>query len=212
MKILITGCAGTLGKAFVRLLQTDNEVTGIDNNEWAVATFKNEFPNVKVILKDFDKWSFNQEPCDLLIHCAAYKHVDLGECEPHTFIENNVTNTAKLFAEAYKYNTDILFISTDKAVEPISTYGFTKALGEKLCLHYNGYVARSGNVLSSTGSVIPVWEQAIKEGKPIKITDQKMRRYIIDDKDCVEQIWKGYLKKEKLIIPVCDEKYIMDIY
>lgn len=210
MKILITGCAGTMGRAFTKHLCGSHEIIGLDNNEWAMAEYQNDFP-IKSILKSFEKWRFNQDPVDLVIHCAAYKHVDLGESNPHTFIENNVYNTGKLFAEAFKHNADILFISTDKAVEPCSVYGYTKAIGEKLCKHYGGKIVRLGNVLNSNGSVIPIWEEAIAGGKTIKITDERMMRYVIEDEEAVRQIWKGYLDGKKLIIPECEEKPIANL-
>lgn len=213
MTILITGCAGTLGRAFARYLKKDHHIIGVDNSEWAVAEFEEEFKDdipkkIEIHLNDFNNWRYHQEPVDLIIHCAAYKHVNLGEKNVHTFIENNVTKTGKLFAEAYKHGADILFISTDKAVEPISTYGFTKALGERLAKHYNGYIARCGNLLSSSGSVIPVWEKAIHDGKPIPITNVKMKRYVISAEDAAKDIWKGYMAEEKLIIPKCREVVI----
>lgn len=205
MTVLITGGAGSLGKAFVRLLHNKHNVIVVDNNEWACAALQSEFPDVTVLMKDFEKYRFDDNPADVVIHCAAYKHVDLGELNPHSFIENNVTKTGKLFALCQQFNVDILFISTDKAVEPISTYGFTKALGERLAWHYGGKVARLGNILNSSGSVIPVWEQAIEEKKPIRITDERMTRYLIEDIDAVSQIWDGYLKGKRLIIPHMDE-------
>ncbi len=213
MTILITGGAGSLGKAFVRLLRKKHDLIVVDNNEWAVAEFQDEFPGVGIHLNDFNEWRFHQDPVDLVIHCAAYKCLDLGEKNAHSFIENNITKTGKLFAEAYKHGANILFISSDKAVEPISTYGFTKALGEKLCWYYNGVVARVGNILESTNSVIPVWEKALKEKKPIKITDIKMARWVIDADNAVKQIWDEYDtdSQRNLIIPKCKELSIMEI-
>jgi len=211
MNILITGGAGSLGKAFVKLLHKKHHIIVIDNNEWAVAELEAQYPNIEIYLKDIEKYSFNQHPCEVLIHCAAYKHINLGEDNPHAFIDNNLSKTGKLFAEAYKYNVDIIFISSDKAVEPISTYGFTKALGEKLATHYNGYVVRLGNILSSSGSVIPVWEKAIKERRPIPVTDTEMKRYVIEENEAVKAIWRGYKAGEKLIIPKCREINILNL-
>lgn len=210
MNILITGIAGSLGKAFTVLLQDENLI-GVDNNEWAVAEFQKEFPHVKVLLEDFSEWKFDQHPVDLVIHCAAYKHLPLGEENPNSFIDNNIIKTRKLFAEAYKNNADILFISTDKAVEPCNLYGYTKAIGEKLCSYYNGHIARCGNFLSSSGSVIPVWEKCILEGKPLPVTDLKMKRYVIDMDEAVLQIFNQYLIGEKLIIPKCEEITLKDL-
>lgn len=205
MNILITGAAGSLGRAFIRLLQNDNDLICIDNAEWAVAEFKSEFPKVPIMLEDFSEWKYDQHPVDLVIHCAAYKHLPLGEDNPNSFIDNNIIKTRKLFAQAYKNNADILFISTDKAVEPCNLYGYTKAIGEKLAKFYNGYIARCGNFLNSSGSVIPVWEKALKENKPLPVTDLDMKRFLIDLDDAARQIWNGYLTKEKLIIPKCQE-------
>jgi len=199
--VLITGAGGSLGRELVKYLHESYQIIGMDNNEWACATLQNEYHDIKVLMKDFDKWRFDQDPCNILVHCAAYKHVNLCEDNPHDCIENNIIKTGKLFAEAFKNNVDILFISSDKAVEPCNTYGFSKAIGEKLCKHYNGSIARSGNFLGSSGSVIPIWEQCIAEGKPLPITDPKMTRYVIELPDAARQIWSEFLLGKKLIIP-----------
>ena len=183
----------------------------IDNSEWAVAEIKDKYPKAKFLLEDFAEWKFDQDPVDLVIHCAAYKHVNLGEDNINAFVDNNIIKTRKLFAEAFKNNADILFISTDKAVEPISLYGFTKAIGEKLAIYYNGRVARLGNILASNGSVIPVWEKAIANKAPIPITDKRMVRYVIEVDKAVEAIWVGYLGGKKLIIPKCRKIKLMDM-
>jgi FlaA1/EpsC-like NDP-sugar epimerase len=106
---------------------------------------------------------------------------------------------------------DVIFISSDKAVEPISLYGMTKAIGEYLTRESGGYIARCGNFLGSSGSVIPVWEKAIRESKPVKITDRRMKRFVIDPSDAAKQIWDGYLRGERLIIPKCKEVSIIKL-
>ena len=202
---LITGAGGSLGREFVKYLHESYQVIALDHNEWACATLQAEYSDINVLMKDFEKWKFDQEPCDIIIHCAAYKHITLCQDNPHDCIENNIVKTGKLFAEAFKNNVDILFISSDKAVEPCNTYGFSKAIGEDLCEYYYGAVARCGNFLGSSGSVIPIWEQCIAEGKPLPITDMSMKRYVIELPDAVKQIWSGYLKGDKLIIPEMEE-------
>lgn len=208
MNILITGGGGSLGQAFARRLYKTNKVTLIDNNEWSLAQC--DLP-VEKLLMDFSEWKFGEHPTDVVIHCAAYKHVNLGEENCEAFIENNITKTLALFKEAYKYNVDILFISTDKAVEPISLYGTTKFIGEYLCKSFNGAVARLGNILSSSGSVIPLWEKQIAEKKPITITDERMVRYVIEDYEAVDQIWDQFKAGKKLIIPQCKEVRMLDM-
>jgi FlaA1/EpsC-like NDP-sugar epimerase len=201
--ILLTG-AGSLGEAFIELLR-GNQLTVIESHEETVARLSDKYPEVRFILDDFSEWKFDQDPVEVLIHTAAYKHLPLGEENPNSFIDTNIIKTRKLFAEAFKNNVDILFISTDKAVEPCNLYGYTKAIGEKLCTFYNGSIARCGNFLGSSGSVIPVWEQCIKDNKPIKITDPEMKRFVIELDDAAKQIWDDFTQGKKLIIPTMQE-------
>ena len=208
MNIIITGGGGSLGQAFARRLYKTHKVTLLDNNEWSLAQCT--LP-VEKLLMDFSDWIFGEHPADVIIHCAAYKHVNLGEENVQAFIDNNITKTSNLFSEAYKYNTDILFISTDKAVEPISLYGVSKYVGECLCRSYDGAVVRLGNILSSSGSVIPLWEKQIEEKKPITITDERMVRYVIEDYEAVDQIWDQFKAGKKLIIPQCKEVRMLDM-
>jgi FlaA1/EpsC-like NDP-sugar epimerase len=207
--IFITGIGGTLGKAFARRLKDEYEVFGCDNSEWAVAAF--DIPGVTVRYMDFTDWRFCDDPCDIVIHLAAAKHVNLGEENVETFINNNINKTLKLFKEAYKYNTDVIFVSSDKAVEPISLYGVTKFVGEYLARHFNFSITRLGNILASSGSVIPLWEEKILKGEPIPITDERMVRYWIEDYEAVDQIWDMYKAGKKLIIPQCKKVRLMDL-
>lgn len=195
--VFITGIAGTLGKAFARFLVSQGyDVHGIDSNEWAVAVVRRELPDVDVVLGDITE---SKTLCLYCIHCAAYKHVDLVEDNVESAITNNVTKLIS-FLRSMK-GSQFLFISSDKAVEPISVYGYTKALGEHLTWQAGGQVARLGNILASNGSVIPLWEEAISNKQPIPITDERMTRYVIEAEDAVAQIWQGFLQGKKLIIP-----------
>lgn len=149
---------------------------------------------------------------DVIIHCAAYKHVDIGERQPTTFVTNNLTKTVKFYEKVRQGITRVLYISTDKSVEPISVYGATKFLAERLTTEIGGQCARLGNILSSSGSVIPTWEKAITDLKPIPITDPEMTRYCIEDYDAVFQVWEQFNEGRQLIIPkMGDPKRIMDI-
>lgn len=205
--ILIIGGAGSLGKEFVRYLEEANNVSVVDNNEWAVAELKQEFPGIDVYLQDYDQpingW-FNH-----YIVCAAYKHVNLGESNIESFVDNNLNKLAQFYSDHSDGN--FLYISTDKAVEPISVYGATKYIAEKLTWQYGGTVARCGNFLHSSGSVIPVWEKAISEGKPIPITDERMVRYVSNMDEAVKEIWEEYLKGEKLIVPTNRKVRVTDL-
>jgi len=195
MKILITGGAGSLGKEFVKQFRKDHDVIAIDNNEWAVAS------NPGTILCDYDEFNYEAYPLDLVVHTAAYKHVDLGENNPDAFIDNNIVKTLKLFKRLQSQATPFIFISTDKAVRPVNLYGFTKAIGEKLALFYGGHIARLGNLIGSNGSVIPLWEEQLKNNEPLTITNLDMERYLIDIDEAVRQVIFQYEQGERIIIP-----------
>ena len=197
MNILITGAFGTIGGEFTRrYLEMGHEVTGIDNNEWALVAYP-EHERLNKVLGDFANVSGE---FDLIIHCAAYKHIEVIENNKQSAFENNITKTDYL----YKYvKGPVLFISTDKAVEPSSYYGVTKQVGEELTRNYYGVVARLGNVMNSTGSVIPKWEEAIRKGEPIPITDFKMTRYMLPVDEVVDRVIRLYekAKTKQTIIP-----------
>lgn len=204
MKIFITGVTGTLGRAFVDHLQHGHAISGVDHNEERVATLRRDYPHFDIRIGDFGEEDFTSNPPDVLIHLAAFKHVDLCETTPSACISNNVIKTFNLFRNAKRMGVDILFMSTDKAVEPCSVYGYSKALMEKMVLELGGAFARSGNILASNGSVFGTWERAIQEGRPLTITHPEMRRYFITPENLVSRVWKLYLGDEKVIIPEMD--------
>jgi len=200
MNVLVTGFAGTLGSEFTRhFLKEGHCVSGVDNNEWAVAAFP-EHPNLSKTLGDFSDCLGEWE---LVVHCAAYKHVDLIESNQESAYENNVQKTGRLYSQT---QGPVLFISTDKAVEPISHYGETKKMGELLTLKRGGAIARLGNILSSSGSVIPKWEAAIANLEPLPITDPDMTRYMIPAPEAVRKIMALYgLGLGELVVPSMGE-------
>jgi UDP-N-acetyl-D-glucosamine 4,6-dehydratase len=203
MKVFITGITGTLGRAFVSHLQHGHVISGVDHNEERVAALRRDYPHFNIRIGDFADADFSDKP-DVLIHLAAYKHVDLCETSPSACISNNVIKTFDLFQNARHHGVDILFMSTDKAVEPCSVYGYSKALMEKMALELGGSFARSGNILASNGSVLTTWERAILEDRPLTITHPEMRRYFITPENLVSRVWKLYLGDEKVIIPEMD--------
>lgn len=205
MIILITGVTGTVGEAFVRLLGADNIIYGIDHNEERLAALRLEHPNARLFLGEFDEFNFSIANIDLVIHLAAFKHIDLCETNVNACVVNNVIRTHNLFKVAKSTGADILFMSTDKAVEPNSMYGFSKALGEGMAREYGGAFARSGNVVASNGSVFTIWDNAIRNQQPLKITHKDMKRMFISPDALVEQTWQLYREGQKEIIPKMDE-------
>jgi FlaA1/EpsC-like NDP-sugar epimerase len=205
MRVIITG-AGTVGRAFMRyFLSKGEEVVMVDVNEWALAELKDlarENKNLTLILDDCIK----APEGDLLIHTSAYKHVDLCEDNIESSYKNNVLKTKYLFVINRTKNK--IFISTDKAVEPISEYGKQKEEAEKIARGWGGVIVRMGNVLGSSGSIYPIWEKQIEEGKPLTITDWEMKRYFIDADEAIEKIMSLYPKAKigDTIIPEMGEE------
>lgn len=207
LSILITGIAGTLGTAFTELLKDDHNISGVDRNEDAANRFAHRFPNVPIECNDFDQVDLG--PIDLVIHLAAMKHIDICERDARACVLNNVIKTWMLFENAKSIKADVLFMSTDKAVEPCSMYGYSKALMEGVCKENNWAFARSGNIVESSGSVLKVWDEAIDQGKPIKLTHRDMRRYFVSPENLAQRIWTAYQKGIKEIVPEMDEEILL---
>ncbi len=127
--------------------------------------------------------------CDVIFHCAAYKHVPLMEENPVAVIENNVLGTKNILDAALSANVSrFVLISTDKAVEPVSVYGVSKMLCEKLVLTAAKSVqgkdkafmfVRFANVLGSRGSILPLFAEQLKTGGPLTITHPDIKRYFM---------------------------------
>ncbi len=138
--------------------------------------------------KEYVDYIIKKTHADVIFHCAAYKHVPMMEENPVAVIENNVFGTKNLLEAALKNGVQrFVLISTDKAVSPVSVYGASKMLCEKLILQYakkaapnqNFMFVRFGNVLGSRGSILPLFQQQIKTGGPVTVTDKEMERFFM---------------------------------
>ena len=133
-------------------------------------------------------------PVDSIYHAAAYKHVHLMEWNPLAAFKNNVLGTAVLAAAAEKHGVkQFVMISTDKAVNPRGMMGISKRLTERVVLERNPSatrfnVVRFGNVLGSSGSVIPLFQQQIREGGPVTVTSAETRRYFMSIPEAVQLV------------------------
>lgn len=201
LTVLCTGIGGTWGREYTRqLLEQGHTVVGVDRDEKSVAEFRRLFPDVKILLQDFSTLKLEGLGIDVTVHLAAYKHIDLCEVNVAEAVDNNVTKTVQFYQECAKNNVKILYISTDKTVNPQSVYGMTKALGERLTWEFGGSVARSGNIIGSNGSVVHVWREAIKNKKPLTVTDMGMQRYFISVEDAVSLSWSGFKAGKRLTL------------
>ena len=197
-KILITGGTGSLGQALTQRLLTMNvdSVRILSRNENKQVTMDEKFQNNKIRfiigdIRDKSRLQHALEGVDIVFHAAALKHVPVIEHNPFEAINTNVIGTQNVISACLEENVDIsVGIGTDKAVSPLNTYGATKLLMEKLFVTANNHMnpdrhktkfiaLRYGNVLGSSGSVIPKFIEQIKNGKKITITDPSMTRFSI---------------------------------
>ena len=138
--------------------------------------------------REYVRYIIKKTRADVIFHCAAYKHVPMMEENPVAVIENNVFGTKNLLDAAIESGARrFVLISTDKAVSPVSVYGASKMLCEKLVLQYakkaapnqNFMFVRFGNVLGSRGSILPLFQQQIKTGGPVTVTGRDMERFFM---------------------------------
>ena len=143
--------------------------------------------------REYVNYIIRQTRCNVIFHCAAYKHVPMMEENQVAAIENNVFGTKNLLDAALANKTErFVLISTDKAVAPVSVYGVSKMLCEKLVLdaakkafktandNKQAFMfVRFGNVLGSRGSILPLFQDQIKTGGPITVTDENMVRFFM---------------------------------
>lgn len=200
--ILISGGAGSIGSALSRgiaefrpasivLLDTNEHGLFQIHREVAQMTDSAVFPVlgsvsdrqlVDRVLKEFE--------VDTVYHCAAYKHVALVERNVIEAIRNNVLGTLTLVEAAGASAVDnFILISSDKAVRPASVMGATKRWAELIVRHYSKRLpveggckfttVRFGNVLGSSGSVVPLFREQIGNGGPVTLTDENMTRYFM---------------------------------
>ena len=139
---------------------------------------------------------------DIVYHCAAYKHVPVMERQKEEAIENNIYGTKNLIELSIKYGVKkFVLLSTDKAVNPTTVMGKTKRICEQLCLSQKAktkfVIVRFGNVLYSRGSVMPVFEEKIRQKKAIEITSKEMERYFIKMQDAIDLIIGASKGKDK---------------
>ena len=198
--VLVTGAGGSIGSELSRQIHRFNPKTLLllDHSEFNLYEIDkelrlstNDSQRVLPILVDVKNSEtlelvFKEHSPELVFHAAAYKHVHLVEANPYSAILNNILGTSNILSMANKYDvSNFVLVSTDKAVNPAGTMGKTKricelmtsSLGIKTKKSYCS--VRFGNVLGSSGSLIPLLQKQIAEGGPVTVTHKDMTRYFM---------------------------------
>lgn len=203
--LLITGGTGSFGNAVLdRFLDYGlKEIRIFSRDEKKQDDMRNRLnnPNVKFYIGDVrDSRAVDQavKGADYIFHAAALKQVPSCEFFPVEAVRTNVIGAENVLISAEKYSVNrVVVLSTDKAVYPINAMGLSKALMEKVMISRSrnlndlGTVfcgTRYGNVMASRGSVIPLFVEQLKAGKPITITDPEMTRFMMTIEDAVDLV------------------------
>ena len=231
-KILITGGTGSLGNALTsRLLNYDVDTIRIfSRNENKQITMESKFNDDRLRfllgdVRDYPRLVRAMEDIDIVFHAAALKHVPVIEYNPFEAIKTNVIGSQNVIDACLKENVEkAVAIGTDKAVSPLNTYGATKLLMEKLFVTASNYLKkerhqtkffalRYGNVLGSSGSVIPKFIEQIKNKEKITITDPNMTRFSISMDEALDFILNAteIAKGSEIFIPKLRAYTIKDI-
>lgn len=231
-KILITGGTGSLGQALTkRLLKFDVDTVRIfSRNEDKQVTMESEIPDDRLRffigdVRDFTRLTRALEDIDIVFHAAALKHVPVVEYNPFEAIKTNVIGSQNVINACLHEDVEIsVAVGTDKAVSPINTYGATKLLMEKLFVtaqnyldprrHKTKFIAlRYGNVLGSSGSVVPKFIKQIKAKEKITITDPEMTRFSITMDEALDFILNSTIngKGSEIFVPKLKAYSIIDV-
>jgi UDP-glucose 4-epimerase len=203
--LLITGGTGSFGNAVLkRFIGTDiNEIRIFSRDEKKQDDMRHFYknPKIKYYIGDVrDRQSLNAaiRGVDYIFHAAALKQVPSCEFFPMEAVRTNVMGTENVLESAIEFGVKrVIVLSTDKAVYPINAMGISKALAEKVMIAKSRNLAnkdtvlcstRYGNVMASRGSVIPLFIDQIKAGKPLTITDPNMTRFMMTLDDAVDLV------------------------
>jgi UDP-glucose 4-epimerase len=203
--LLITGGTGSFGNAVLRrFLKTDiREIRIFSRDEKKQDDMRQFYQNNKIKyyigdVRDKTSVSYAMQGVDFVFHAAALKQVPSCEFFPMEAVRTNVIGLENVIDTALQYGVSkLISLSTDKAVYPINAMGMSKAMAEKVMVakarQPNGSQGmlcgtRYGNVMASRGSVIPLFVNQIKTGKPITITDPNMTRFMMTLDDAVELV------------------------
>lgn len=231
-RIFVSGATGSWGQVLItQLLKKYNveEIICFSRGELQQVLMKRKFnnPKLKFVIGDIRDYNSVEQATrnvDYIFHLAALKHVPVCEENVQETIKTNISGTTNIVNAAMKNKVKkVIDVSSDKAVEPINLYGMTKAVGEKIIVQandlsdYTKFVCiRGGNVMGSSGSVIPYFIEQIKAGGPITVTDLRMTRFFLTLEEAIELLFKASIDSiggETFVMnmPACYIKDLADV-
>lgn len=203
--VLVTGAGGSVGSeiSFQVAAYQPSRIFLLDENEKNAymidQNLKRRYASIAihtVVGSILDKAVLDlimrEYPVDIILHAASYKHTYLMEWNPIACLKNNVVGTAAIVSAAERNGVkQFILISTDKAVNPRNMMGISKRLSERVVLERHAsatkcIVVRFGNVLGSSGSVIPLFQRQIREGGPVTVTSPEASRSFMSIQEAVQ--------------------------
>lgn len=206
--VLISGAGGSIGSELAFQMMNRESISSLLLNDISESALFKVFTKCLEFNKDFDvipivgdiaspnvletiKKNYSVE---YIFNAAAYKHVYLSTFAPQIYLDNNLSATFACLDIAKESMAQLIHISTDKAVDPISPMGATKRICEikLLSSEYSNVgkikIVRFGNVLNSSGSVVPIFRRQITNRRPVTITDPKAKRYFMTIEQAVSLV------------------------
>jgi UDP-N-acetylglucosamine 4,6-dehydratase len=228
--VLITGGTGSFGRAFARKALADGAsrvvVFSRDEAKQAAMRADNPDPRLRFFIGDVRDEARVVDACrgvDVVVHAAAMKRVESCEADPAEAVATNITGTRNVARACVANHVDrAVFLSTDKAAAPNTLYGMTKATAERLWNQSNVFAAgtqtrfsatRYGNVLGSTGSVVPLWRSQAERGEPITVTDPAMSRFWMEMSEAVDLVLLALreMRGGEVFVPKIGSSRILDL-
>ena len=206
-RIFVSGATGSWGQTLITMLLSKynvEEIVCFSRGELQQVLMKRKFNNPKLKfvigdIRDYNAVKMATRRADYIFHLAALKHVPVCEENVQETIKTNIEGTTNIVNAAIENRVrKVIDVSSDKAVEPINLYGMTKAVGEKIIVQandltdYTRFVCiRGGNVMGSSGSVIPFFIEQIKSGGPITLTGHQMTRFFLTLEEAIQLLFKA---------------------
>jgi FlaA1/EpsC-like NDP-sugar epimerase len=240
-RVLVTGAGGTIGAELARQIAaySPDRLALLDNSEFALYSIETElgerFPGLTRVplLRDVrERAQLNEliaaERPEIVFHAAALKHLPLVEANPIEGVLTNIIGTRNVAEAARAFGVSlVVMISTDKAVNPTSVMGATKRIAESFCQALDLYEARRsvvpgcgiryvtvrfGNVLGSTGSVVPLFQRQLAAGGPLTVTDPEVTRFFMTVREAVELVLQASaLSPEVGVADARGKIYVLDM-